>query len=105
MKVFKQCIATAAVMLASSGVLAQNPATIPASLEGKYKVTFNRMVNYGVLPDGTELTMVIAPGGGLCLAQYIVGNPEIRDGSPYEDVVSIFQEAQSLYTDYFPFGG
>lgn len=165
MKIFNQYIAAASMMLVSGLAMSQTPATIPASMEGTYKVTFNRMVNYGVLPDGTELTMVIAPGGGLCLAQYIVGNPEIRDGSPYEavwtvpnlgldlfvsdlergfnevnvrqidngpllaqltgekisnstrcdllgdtpppmsDVVNIFKEAQSLYTDYFPFGG
>gem|GEM_PF-6247610 len=68
---------------------AETPATIPVSLQGTYKVTFNRKVNFGVLPDGFSLAMAIAPCGTLCMEQYIVGNPVIREGRPFEAVWTV----------------
>ena len=88
MKPAYRMITALTMLLGSSMGLAQSAATIPASLEGTYQVTFNRQVSFGVLPDGTQLTMVIAPGGSLCLADYVVANPVTRAGSPGEAVWS-----------------
>ena len=44
------------------------PATIPASLHGTYELTFGAAQNGSPVAEGTDVTMVLAPGGTLCIA-------------------------------------
>ncbi|ALO46711.1 hypothetical protein [Pseudohongiella spirulinae] len=93
MKVFKQCLATAAVMLASSVALAQSEATIPASMQGTYSVSFqitsdaSNAANAPVA-DGATADLVIGPGGALCIAEYVLANPVLENDNPYEAIWS-----------------
>ncbi|HBX38425.1 MAG TPA: hypothetical protein DEG76_14560 [Pseudohongiella sp.] len=86
MNLINRSIAVAALMLGTSSVLAQTAATIPASMQGTYEVTFGSAQPGAPLTNGTTATMVIAPGGSICIAEYLFSNPVQADNSTAEAV-------------------
>lgn len=60
------------------------PATIPTSLHGTYELTFQSTHNDSPVAGGTPVTMVLAPGGTLCIADYMLYSPVLKNGDPSE---------------------
>lgn len=79
-----QCMAAASLLLGTGAALAQTAATIPAGLEGTYSLTFGSAQPGSPLTNGTAVTMVIAPGGTICIADYVLANPVTENGNSAE---------------------
>ena len=79
-------LAAAVMMTATGTALAQSPATIPAGLEGTYALTYGMAQPGSPLANGTTATMVIAPGGTVCIADYLLVNPVTQSGNMTEAV-------------------
>ena len=86
MKLFNRSLVAAAMLLSGSVAMAQTAATIPASMQGTYNVTFGSAQPGAPLTNGTTATMVIAPGGAICIAEYLFSNPVQADNSTAEAV-------------------
>lgn len=65
-----------AMMLGSSAGFAQS-ASIPASLEGTYSLTFGSAQTGAPLANGTTIDMVIAGGGTVCIADLVLSGPTV----------------------------
>ncbi|MDO8908196.1 MAG: hypothetical protein Q7W55_06820 [Pseudohongiella sp.] len=74
----------AALLLGTGATLAQTAATIPAGLEGTYSLTFGSAQPGSPLTNGTAVSMVIAPGGTICIADYVLANPVTQSGNTAE---------------------
>lgn len=77
-------LSAAALLLGSGAALAQTAATIPAGLEGTYSLTYGSAQQGSPLTNGTAVTMVIAPGGTICIADYVLANPVTENGNSAE---------------------
>lgn len=76
---------TAAALLCGAGTaLAQSAATIPSGLQGTYKLTFGSAQPGSPLANGATVDMVIAPGGTICIADYLLANPVTHNGNAAE---------------------
>lgn len=67
----------------STGALAQQ-AQIPESLHGTYSLTFQTDHPQPPLPDGAQAELVLAPGGALCIADYLLTDPQPHPGNASE---------------------
>ncbi len=59
-------------------------AQIPASFHGTYSLTFETDNPQAPLPDGATAQLVLAPGGALCIADYILTDPQLESGNSAE---------------------
>lgn len=85
LRVVAQSLTAAALLLGTSAALAQTAAaTIPAGLEGTYSLTYGSAQPGSPLTNGTAVTMVIAPGGTVCIADYVLANPVTENGNNAE---------------------
>ncbi|MES3008284.1 MAG: hypothetical protein V4751_11000 [Pseudomonadota bacterium] len=80
------CTSLLAATLYSSATLAQTtaPATIPSSFLGTYNLTYSSAQAGSPLTNGTAVSVVIGPGGALCLAGINLSNPVLHNGNPHE---------------------
>lgn len=80
------CASLIAATLFSTTALAQTktPATIPTSKLGTYTVTFTNAQPGSPLANGATATIVVAPGGTLCVAGMSLSNPMMLNGSNIE---------------------
>jgi hypothetical protein len=77
-------LTAATELLGCSAALAQTAATIPAGLQGTYSLTYTNAQPGSPLTEGTAVTMVLVPGGTVCIADYVLANPQIENGNPAE---------------------
>lgn len=75
---------------------AAEPADIPASMLGTYELTFSAANHQAPVADGATTTMVLAPGGVMCIADYIVINPLLENDNPYEAVWTVPEASVKL---------
>lgn len=80
----KFAASVAALALASGTAAAQSSATIPAGMQGTYKLTYASAQPGSPLSNGTQVDLVIAPGGTLCIADYVLANPVLKSGNSAE---------------------
>ncbi|MEX0739641.1 MAG: hypothetical protein WD071_09895 [Pseudohongiella sp.] len=66
----------ATLMIGNGAVHAQS-ASIPASLEGTYSLTFGSAQSGSPLENGTTVDMVIAAGGTVCIADLVLSSPTV----------------------------
>jgi len=80
------CAVLASAMLLSTGAMAQTktPATIPTSKLGTYNVTMFHAQPGSPVANGATATIVVGPGGTLCLAGMTLTNPMLLNGSNIE---------------------
>lgn len=84
LRVAARGLTAAALLLGTGAALAQTAATIPAGLEGTYSLTYSNAQPGSPLANGTAVTMVIAPGGTVCIADYVLANPVTQNGNNAE---------------------
>lgn len=84
LRVVAQGLTAAALLLGTGAALAQTAATIPAGMEGTYSLTYGSAQPGSPLANGTAVTMVIAPGGTICIADYVLANPVTQSGNSAE---------------------
>jgi hypothetical protein len=80
------CAVLASAVLMSTSALAQTktPATIPTSFLGTYNVTYAFAQTGSPLANGATATIVIAPGGTLCVAGSTLTDPKLVNGNQHE---------------------
>lgn len=80
------CAVLVSTALLSTGAMAQTktPATIPGSLLGTYNVTYALAQTGSPLTNGATATIVIGPGGTMCVAGSTLTNPVLRNGNQHE---------------------
>jgi hypothetical protein len=80
------CAVLASAMLLSTGAMAQTktPATIPSSKLGTYNVTMFHAQPGSPVANGATATIVVGPGGALCVAGMTLTNPMLLNGSNIE---------------------
>jgi hypothetical protein len=85
-KTLGSCAVLASAMLMSTGALAQTktPATIPSSILGTYNVTYAFAQTGSPLANGATATIVVGPGGTMCVAGSTLTNPVLVNGNQHE---------------------
>lgn len=84
LRVAARSLTAAALLLGSHAALAQTTAAIPAGMEGTYALTYGSAQPGSPLTNGTTVSMVIAPGGTVCIADYVLANPVTETGNSAE---------------------
>lgn len=79
-----QGLAATALISVATAALAQTPASIPAGMQGTYFLTYSTSHSGSPIANGATVTMVIAPGGAICIADYLLANPLRESGNPVE---------------------
>lgn len=69
-----------------SVLAADSPATVPASLQGTYSMTFDAQSNTAPFKEGERMTVVVMPNNQICIAGLLLSNPVIRNGNPHEAI-------------------
>lgn len=76
---------TASALIAQP-LIAQTAALVPAGMEGTYTLTFGSAQPGAPLANGDKLSVVLAPGGTLCIDKYLLANP-VLEGSKVSEAV------------------
>lgn len=77
------CATLVSTTLFSTVALAQT-ATIPTSFHGTYSMTYSAAQPGSPVTNGTQVQVVLAPGGVMCLAGYTLTNPVTKTGNTAE---------------------
>ncbi len=80
------CALVLSAAFVSTGALAQTktPATIPSSFLGTYNVTYGFAQTGSPVSNGATATIVIGPGGTLCVAGSTLTNPKLLNNNQHE---------------------
>lgn len=80
------CALALSAAFVSTGALAQTKtaATIPSSFLGTYNLTYAHAQTGSPLANGATATMIIGPGGTLCIAGNTLTNPKLINGNQHE---------------------
>ncbi len=80
------CALVLSAAFVSTGALAQTKtaATIPSSFLGTYNLTYAHAQTGSPLANGATATMIIGPGGTLCIAGNTLTNPKLINGNQHE---------------------
>ncbi len=80
------CALVLSAAFVSTGALAQTktPATVPSSFLGTYNLTYAFAQTGSPLANGATATMIIGPGGTLCIAGNTLTNPKLVNGNQHE---------------------
>jgi len=85
-------IARSCAALLTAGVLSSNAfaqdvaATVPTSFTGTYDLTYANAQTGSPITNGTAVSVVIAPGGLLCIGGYTLTDPVTRNGNAHEAI-------------------
>lgn len=83
----RTCAALLTAGVLSTGAFAQDvPTTVPTSFTGTYDLTYALAQTGSPLANGTAVSVVIAPGGAMCLGGYRLTNPVTRAGNVNEAI-------------------
>jgi len=80
------CALVLSAAVVSTGALAQTktPATVPTSFQGTYNLTYAFAQTGSPVTNGATATMIIGPGGTMCIAGNTLSNPVIVNGNQHE---------------------
>ena len=71
----------------STSTFAQDVAvTVPTSFTGTYDLVYENAQTGSPLTNGTAVSVVVAPGGQLCLGGYTLKDPVTRNGNAHEAI-------------------
>lgn len=81
-----QCAFVLSAAFVSTGALAQTktPATVPSSFLGTYNLTYAFAQTGSPVANGATATMIIGPGGTMCIAGNTLSNPVLVNGNQHE---------------------
>lgn len=83
----RSCAALLTAGVLSTHVFAQEaPATVPTSFTGTYDLSYANAQTGSPLTNGTAVSVVIAPGGLICLGGYTLTDPITRNGNAHEAI-------------------
>ncbi|MDP2139393.1 MAG: hypothetical protein Q8L20_01160 [Gammaproteobacteria bacterium] len=77
------CATLVSTALISTSALAQ-AATIPTSFLGTYNLTYSAAQPGSPITNGTQVQVVLAPGGVMCIAGFTLTNPVTKSGNTAE---------------------
>ncbi len=85
--VARSCAALLTAGVLSTNAFAQDVAvTVPTSFTGTYDLTYANAQTNSPLTNGTAVSVVIAPGGLLCIGGYTLTDPVTRNGNAHEAI-------------------